>query len=104
MKFKQSLPYFNALLKAPSARQMEILQSFPTFVVNDLIEVIYNVVMGNVDIGKRKTKLKKHQKVLLELVSIKGKKNRRNLVFNQRGGFLGALIPLALSVIAKAMA
>ena len=104
MKFHQSLPYFNALLKAPNVRRMEILQSFPKFVVNDLIEVIYNVVLGNVDIGKRKTKLKKHRKVLLELVSVKGKKNRRNLVFSQKGGFLGALIPIALSIIGKTMA
>ena len=103
MKFDRSLPYFNALLKAPNNRRIEILQSFPTFVVNDLIEVLYNVVLGNVDVGRRKTNMKKYKKSLIQLVSVKGKKNRRNVIYNQRGGFIGALIPIVLSVLGGAL-
>ena len=98
------MPYFTALVKTLKDKRMNVLQSFPKFVVDDLIEIIYNVVLGNVDIGPSKTKLKRHQKALIDLVNVKGKKNRRKLIFNQKGGFLGALLPLLLSFTGKALA
>ena len=51
MKFNRSMPYFTALVKTLKDKRMNVLQSFPKFVVDDLIEIIYNVVLGNVDIG-----------------------------------------------------
>ena len=99
MKLNRSLSYFNTLLKAPINNRMSILQAFPTFVVDDLVEILYNIVMGHVDIGSRKKNLNRHKKTLLKLVNIKNKKGRRKMIYKQNGGFIAALLPLVLGLL-----
>jgi hypothetical protein len=101
MKLTRSVPYFNALLKASNNKRMSILCAFPTFVVDDLVEVLYNIVLGHVNIGSRANNLKKYKKSLLNLVNSKSKLQRRKIVYNQKGGFIGGLIPIILSVLAS---
>lgn len=93
---KRSLPFFNALLKAPSKNRVGILKSFPQFVVDDLVEILYNIITGVVKV--RKDKLNKHKKALLDLKNAKSKIGRRRIIYNQKGGFLGALIPVITSI------
>ena len=100
MKIERSIPYFNALLKAPVAKRLTILSSFPSHVVDDLIEVLYNVVLGRVDVGSKAKNIKKYRKALLDIVNTKNKKFRRAVIYKQKGGFLGALIPIVLSTVA----
>jgi hypothetical protein len=100
MKLERSLPFFNALLKANSNKRITILQSFPQFVIDDLLEVLLNVVMGRVDVGNRKQVLKKHQKVLLDIAHTKSKPKLRQIIYRHKGnGFLAALIPIVMSII-----
>ena len=99
MKLDRSLPYFNTLLKAPNAKRMSILTAFPSFVVDDLVEVLYNIALGHVHIRIRKRNLKRYRKALLDIVNTKSKIQRRGIIYKQRGGFFGALIPIALPVI-----
>ena len=101
---KRSTVYFIALLKAPKNRSMGILQAFPSFVIDDLIEIIYNVVLENVPIGSKRANLKKNQKTLLKLVDTKGKKTRRGIIYRQKGGFLGAVLPIVISVLGSLFA
>jgi hypothetical protein len=103
LSYKRSIPYFNALLKAGIMKRMNILQSFPSFVVDDMIEILYNVVLGKVNIGKRLNKIQKLKKPLLDIVHTKGKKGKRSVIYKQSGGFLGALIPIILSVLGSTM-
>jgi hypothetical protein len=103
LPYKRSIPYFNALLKAGIMKRMNILQSFPSFVVDDMIEILYNVVLGKVDIGRRAVKIQKLKKPLLDIVHTKGKKGKRSVIYKQSGGFLGALIPIILSVLGSTM-
>ena len=103
MKVQRSLPYFNTLLKSPTTKRMDILQAFPSFVIDDLVEVLYNVVLGRIDIGTKKRNLNRHKRVLIDLVTIKGKKARRNKILEQKGGFIGALLPLVLSILGGTM-
>ena len=100
MKYDRSIPYFNAILKAAQNKRISILQSFPTFVIDDLLEVLYNVVLGKVNIsnGKRKI-LKKHKRPLLDLVNSKNKKLMRKVMHKQNGGFIGAVLPIVLSAL-----
>lgn len=100
MKFQRSIPYFNALLKATKLKRMNILQSFPSFVIDDMLEVLLNIVLGKVNVtrGKR-TILSKHQKPLLDIVNTKNKKLMRKIIYKQSGGFLGSLIPIVLSTL-----
>jgi hypothetical protein len=101
VSYKRSLPFFNALLKASTMKRMNILHSSPSYVVDDLIEILYNVVLGKVDIGRRAVNLKKHKKALLDIVNTPSKKGKRRVIYKQKGGFLGALIPIILSTLGQ---
>ena len=100
MKIERSIPFFTALLKSQKSMRMKILQSFPTYVIDDLIEIILNIVRGNVNVSQgKKEVLKKHRKSLLTLVNTKNKKLMRKVMNKQRGGFIAALLPIALAAL-----
>jgi hypothetical protein len=102
MRIERSIPYFNLLLKAPTQNRMGILKSFPTFVIDDFLEVIYNIVTGHVDVSKGKRTLDKYKKTLLEIANTKQKPRLRRMIWNQKGGgFIGALLPIVLSALAS---
>jgi hypothetical protein len=103
LPYKRSIPYFNILMKSGTMKRMNILQSFPSFVVDDMIEILYNVVLGKVNIGRKVSKLQNLKKPLLDIVHTNGKKGKRNIIYKQSGGFLGALIPIILSVLGSTM-
>ena len=103
MKLDRSLPYFNTLLKAPLSNRISILHAFPTFVIDDLVEILYNIVLGNADIGSRKQNLNRHKKVLLNLVNTRSKKARRNMIYSQKGGFIAALLPLVMGLLGPSL-
>lgn len=104
MKFDRSIPFFETLLKSPIGSRQGILNAFPQFVIDDLTEILYNIVLGNVDIGTRKQNLKKHKKSLLDLLNTKSKLGRRRIIYRQKGGFIGAIIPIVLGALAKMIA
>jgi hypothetical protein len=100
MRLKRSIPFFTTLLKAPSVNRSAILHAFPIFVVDDLVEILYNIVMGTALLGKKKEiHLKKHKRPLLKLVDVKSKRERRVHIYKQKGGFIGSLIPLVISTL-----
>ena len=86
MSYKNSLPFFNALLKTPKGSRVRLLQSFPKFVIDDLNEIIMNVVRGNVDLNKaKKQTLQRHKKSLLSLVNTKNKRLMRHVIYKTEG-------------------
>ena len=104
MKFARSVPYFKVLLKVNPKTRLNFLKSCPEFVCDDLMEILYNVVFGRIPVkGKRMKLLKKHEKRLLDVVNTKNKKRMRRIMSKwndkQSGGFLGAILPIALSAI-----
>ena len=101
MKIERSIPFFTSLIKSPKSSRMKILNSFPTFVMDDLIEIIINIVHGNVNVSNaRKQVLKKHKRTLLTLVNTKNKKLMRRVIQgNQKGGFIAALLPIVLAAL-----
>lgn len=101
LPYSRSLPFFNVLLKAQPSKRMSILQQLPSHVVDDLIEILYNVVLGKVDIGGKISNIKRHKNALLNIVHAQGKKGKRQVFYKQSGGFLGALIPLIVSTISR---
>lgn len=99
-KFNRSLPYFKALTLAENSRKISILQAFPQFVVDDLMEVILNVVRGTTKLpGVKLNILRKHSKPLLDLVNTKNKRLMRRVMYKQNGKFLGAIVPIILSTL-----
>jgi len=55
---------------------MQILKAFPSFVVDDLVNIIFDIVSGRLDIGSRKENLKKHRKVLMAIANTKSMRDR----------------------------
>ena len=100
MKLKRSIPFFTALIKSPQNIRMNILKSFPKFVIDDLLEIIINVVRGNVDISEsRKKVLRNHKRTLLTMVNARNIKHQRQAMYKQKGGFIAALLPIALAAL-----
>jgi len=100
MKFERSIPYFKAIIKTPSGLRKRLLRSFPSYVCDDLIEILYNVVMGKVKINQGQLKkLRRHKKSLRKLTGAKSKSGRRKVIYKQSGGFLGVLLPIVSSIV-----
>lgn len=100
MKLSQSTPFFQALIKAPSNTRNRILKTLPQFVVDDICEILFNVIGGKIKLDKKKLNiLNKHKNALLKLKNTKSKIGRRKLIYNQKGGFIGALLPVIASII-----
>ena len=102
MRIERSIPYFKALLRAPVNKRKSILHSFPNFVADDIVEVLYNLLNQNVPLPTRhKKRLKASEKrVVQQLVArAMNRKDRRRLIYKQSGGFLGAILPLIASIV-----
>ena len=68
--------------------------------LNAIIECIINILRGNVSLNERRKKRFSRFKNVMREVALKSnpiKKKKR--ILQQKGGFLGALIPIALSAI-----
>lgn len=98
---KRSLPFIKILLKSsPRINKGKLLKRFPDFVADDLVNVIFNIVMGNIPTSKAQIKsLKRHKKSLLHLINQQNKKKQRHFIYKQKGGFLTALLPVIASLI-----
>jgi len=82
MHITRSIPYFEALLKSGTNR-WDLLHKFPAFVQKDFIEVLMNIVAGNVKIGNYKRSLKKYQDTLLKMFKARALKTKL-YILNQR--------------------
>lgn len=95
----RSLPYIKILLKS-KVNKSDLLQRFPDYVADDIAEILFNIVMGNVKTSKTLVKrLKRYKRPLLKLVNIHDRKKRRKYVYKQKGGFLASVLPVAISLI-----
>ena len=97
---KRSLPYIKVLVKSKgNVNKKEVLRNFPEFLINDIVEILFNIITGKIDIGsKQKKRLKPYKKPLLKLVNTP-KKSRKTFVYKQKGGFIGAVLPIIASLI-----
>ena len=101
-RIQRSVPYIRVLANAKNKVQM--LKSFPKFVIDDIIEVIINIVFGNVKLSRtQKTFFIKRKKSVVDILDkVNKRKKRTTLIYSQKGGFIAGLIPILASVIAGA--
>ena len=89
-RLQRSLPFLKVLLNSPTNRRRAILQKFPRFVIDDIAEILYNIVVGNVKLRRKfRWAIQRYKKPLLKLVQVaRNKKLRRNLLNykQQQGG------------------
>ncbi len=98
---RRSIPFFKVLI-ATRRNRNRVLEAFPQFVFKDLLEILFNVVHGNVKLTKNyKRILAKQRRPQLHLINKfpKSNKSRRHFVYKQKGGFLSALLPIVASII-----
>lgn len=101
----RSIPYIKFLVRSANKsrknyNRSDLLRKFPKHVTDDIIEILYNIVMGNLPSSKRNvTKLKAYEKPLLHLINLPSKRNRRSYIYKQRGGFISTLIPIIASLV-----
>lgn len=100
-QFKRTLPYVYALNRIPSHRHRQSMFShLPGFVADDIAEILYNIVMGNVHISKNyKNQLSKIRHELYKVIRAKSKKTRQNELYKQSGK--GFIFPILLPAIAS---
>jgi hypothetical protein len=97
----RSKPFIKLLVRSkPGVNKAELLRKFPDFVINDIIEIIYNIVTGNLPVQTmQKRKLTKYKRQLTHLVNIPKQNKRREFMYKQKGNFIGALLPIVASII-----
>jgi hypothetical protein len=75
----------------------------PSYVVDDIIEVLYNILQGNCKLNKRQIQLlRKHKAPLTKFysnVSKEKKRRNRQIIYKQSGGFIGGILPIITSVL-----
>ena len=106
-QLNRSYPYLQLLMHNPPHRsKKKLIQSFPNFVIDDIVEILYNLLFGNVPIrsSRQMVVLKKYRRPLVTLFNrYKNKRIRRNIVRDQSGGFLASIIPIVASVLASSI-
>jgi len=100
-KYSRVIPFVKVLDKSKSyVNKTEILKNFPEFVTNDIIEILYNILVGKLHIKScHKKTLAKHKTKMPEFANLSSLKKRRNFIYEQKGGFLGAILPAIISVL-----
>lgn len=104
-KFRRSYPYITLLHKGikQNKDKLAILKSFPDFVLSDLIEVLFNILQGNCHISKKQLhQIQKQRKSVTQFYKsiqrTKSHKGRKKVLYKQKGGFIGALLPIVASI------
>lgn len=104
-QFRRVLPYVHLMKNAKTDQERrKILQTCPNYVLDDLTEILLNILHKNIPIRNKRYLLamNKYRSPLVKMFNIYSKKGkRRKFVKQQRGGFLGAIIPIIASVLAS---
>ena len=100
-KYTRTLPFVRVLDKSKSSvNKNDILKTFPVYVSNDIIEILYNILIGKLHVkSSQKKTLAKYRTQMREFANLPSLKTKRKFIHEQKGGFLGALLPIIASVL-----
>ena len=104
-RLRRSYPYIMFLHNRvrENKDKMTILRSLPDFVAADVIELLYNILQGNCHVTKQQiAQIKKQRKSITNIYksiqNSKSQKSRKNLLYKQKGGFIGSILPIVASI------
>lgn len=102
---KRSLPYLQAIKSVRSvAKRKQLLHHFPRFVVDDIAEIIYNIIVGNVHVSPtHKRRLSKIKRYLYDIIRSRNKRVRRVKIYKQSGTGIFTIILPALAAAVSAL-
>lgn len=102
-RLKRSLPFLGLLKQATTNLQRkQLLMKFPVYVIDDIVEILYNILYKNVSVRnlQHKAFLLRKKRILSEIVQAsKYQAKRRKLIQQQNGGFIASLLPVLMSVL-----
>jgi hypothetical protein len=100
-KYTRALPFLRVLDKAKSyVNKNDILTKFPVYVTNDIIEILYNICIGKLHVkSSQKKTLAKYRTQIHTFARLPSLKSKRKFLYEQKGGFLRALLPIIISVL-----
>ena len=101
-QLKRTLPYMRLLIVAPNKNRRKMLQSYPAFVVSDMVEILYNILAKNVSLRNPNyiKAMKSNKGVMTKLFNVARKPSqRKKIILSQKGGFIGAMVPIIASVL-----
>ena len=101
-KLKRTLPYLQLLKTAKDVNKKRMLRSFPAFVIDDIVEILYNILTNNITLRNPSFKrfMASKQKTLNNIYKVARNRNKRKQVLlRQKGGFIGAMVPIIASVL-----
>ena len=93
--------YLTLLSKAKKAtRRRRLVELADPEEIHAISECILNVLSGNVHLKpQEKRKLKRHREALRHIARKRNSAKSKKKVLQQKGGFLSAVLPLALSAL-----
>ena len=100
-KYTRALPFVRVLDKSnKSVNKSDVLKKFPKFVADDIIELLHNILIGKLHIQSfQKKALAKHRNKMHEFANLPSLKMRRKFLYQQKGGFLGTILPIIVSAL-----
>ena len=100
-KYSRAQRFVKVLDKSkPRVNKSDILKKFPEYVTDDIIEILHNILIGKLNVkASQKKVLAKNKKKMHEFANLPSLKKRRNFIYKQKGGFLGAILPVIASVL-----
>ena len=101
-KLKRTLPYLRLLIVAPPKNRCGMLKSYPAFVLDDMVEILYNILTNNIKLRNPKAVrlIKSKRKTMNKIFKVaRNPKERKKVILSQKGGFLGAMVPIIASVL-----
>ena len=102
IRLRRGIPFFKVLLTVKDKKGM--LNTFPNYVLDDIVEILYNIIHGNIQVTKKAAGvLKKQKHMLLSISKSKSGAGRRRMFYKQTGGFIGAVIPIIAGLLASAL-
>ena len=97
--------YFDSLKvlsKAPKRLRVAVLNNSDNQLIKALCEVIHNVLQGKVKLSAKQIKqLKRYHKLLFAVTKKSTSVKRKREILVQQGGFLTALLPPAIALLAS---
>ena len=101
-RLKRNWNWLKVLRSAKPAQRKSILLAADDDLILAICEIVDNVLRGNVKLtSTQKTKLSKYKKAMRYTAAHKvSKKNKRQVLTTQRGGFLPLILGPALALVA----
>ena len=100
-KYTRALPFVRVLDKSnKSVNKSDVLKKFPKFVADDIIGLLHNILIGKLHTqSSQKKALAKHRNKMHEFATLPSLKMRRKFICQQKGGFLGTILPIIVSAL-----